>query len=121
LGNLHYQRQHRWEHRESRLIHRKQVLIVGAGSIGSTVAQLLSAAGMDVVGTARSKRDIEGFLAVHAQEQLFELLPNTDYVVITAPLTPATEGLFNADTFAIMKPSAHLINVGRGPIVRTED
>lgn len=121
LGNLHYQRQHRWEHRESRLIHRKQVLIVGAGSIGSTVAQLLSAAGMDVVGTARSKRNIEGFLAVHAQEQLFELLPHTDYVVITAPLTPATEGLFNADTFAIMKPSAHLINVGRGSIVRTED
>ncbi|MDQ2075627.1 D-2-hydroxyacid dehydrogenase [Marinimicrobium sp. ABcell2] len=121
LGNLHNQRLHRWQHRETHLIHRKQALIVGAGSIGSTVAELLSATGLEVVGTARSAREISGFKAVYAQHQLPELLPNADYVVITAPLTPETKGLFNSDSFAAMKPSAYLINVGRGPIVHTED
>jgi len=48
------------------------------------------------------------------------VLPHVDYVVITAPLTPDTEGLFDRETFRAMKPSAHLINVGRGPIVASE-
>jgi phosphoglycerate dehydrogenase-like enzyme len=121
LGNLHNQRLRRWQHRETHLIHRKRALIVGAGSIGSTVAELLSAAGLDVLGTARSEREVSGFKAVHPQERLPDLLPEADYVIITAPLTPETKGLFNAEAFAAMKHSAHLINVGRGPIVRTED
>lgn len=119
LGNLHYQKQHRWQHRETRLIRGQQALIVGAGSIGTTVGQLLCAAGLEVIGTARTEREIEGFAAVHAQKELAQLLPHADYVVITAPLTPDTEGLFARDNFAAMKPSAHLINVGRGPIVKT--
>jgi len=120
LGNLHYQRQQRWQHRETRLISGQQALVIGAGSIGTTVGQLLSAAGLDVIGTARSERKIEGFRKVHAQSQLPDLLPHADYVVITAPLTPDTEGLFDEAAFKSLKPSAHLINVGRGPIVKTE-
>lgn len=120
LGNLHYQSQHRWQHRETRLIDKQQALIVGAGSIGTTVGQLLSQVGLDVVGTARSARQVEGFSAVHAQEDMPDLLPHADYVIVTAPLTPATEGLFNERAFALMKPSAHFINVGRGPIMQTD-
>lgn len=120
LGNLHYQHQERWQHRETRLIRGQQALVIGAGSIGTTVGQLLNAVGMEVIGTARSERDIEGFRKVHAQSQLPELLPHADYVVITAPLTPDTEGLFDEAAFKHLKPSAHLINVGRGPIVKTE-
>lgn len=120
LGNLHYQRQRRWQHRETRLIDKQQALIVGAGSIGTTVGQLLAKVGMEVVGTARSAREIEGFSAVHAQEQMHELLPHADYVVVTAPLTPDTEGLFDERAFALMKASAHFINVGRGPIMQTD-
>lgn len=119
LGNLNYQHQHRWQHRETRLIDKQQALIVGAGSIGTTVGQLLSKVGMDVVGTARSAREVEGFSAVHAQEQMHELLPHADYVIVTAPLTPDTEGLFDARAFALMKASANFINVGRGPITQT--
>lgn len=120
MGNLHYQRQHRWQHRETRLIEKQRVLVVGAGSIGTTVGQLLNAAGLEVEGTARSERDVEGFLKVYAQSDMLERLPHADYVVITAPLTPDTEGVFDQAAFKAMKPSAHLINVGRGPIVKTE-
>ncbi|MEQ9507892.1 MAG: NAD(P)-dependent oxidoreductase, partial [Alloalcanivorax xenomutans] len=56
---------------------------------------------------------------VHAQEDLPALLGDADYVIITAPLTRQTEGLFNTDTFARMKPGAVLVNVGRGAIVDT--
>ncbi len=120
IGNLSYQRMHRWQHRETRLIEKQRVLIVGAGSIGTTVGQLLNAAGMEVEGTARSERTIDGFRKVHAQEDMMDVLPHVDYVVITAPLTPDTEGLFDGEAFKVMNPSAHLINVGRGPIVSTE-
>ncbi|MEX0738554.1 MAG: D-2-hydroxyacid dehydrogenase [Pseudohongiella sp.] len=120
LGNLHYQRQRRWQHRDTALVDGQRILIVGAGSIGSTVGQLLSAVGMDVVGTARSEREVAGFRRVYAQQHLPELLPDADHVVITAPLTPDTEGLFDRKTLALMKPSACLINVGRGAIVRTD-
>jgi phosphoglycerate dehydrogenase-like enzyme len=121
LGNIRYQREHRWRHRDTHLIDRQKVLVVGAGSIGSTVAQLLKAVGMRVEGIARRAREIPGFDAVYAQEQLHERLPHADYVVITAPLTSATEGLFDARAFQAMQPGAVLINVGRGAIVRTDD
>lgn len=120
LGNLRYQREHRWVHRDTALIREQRVLIVGAGSIGGEVARLLSAAGMRVTGIARSARQVEGFEAVHATEDLYACLGDSDHVVITAPLTPDTEGMFDARAFAAMKPGAHLINVGRGPIVRTD-
>lgn len=121
LGNLSYQREHRWVHRESELIRGKRVLIVGAGSIGVEVGKVLGCMGMRVFGTARSAREHPDFEQIHANERLPELLGEADYVVVTAPLTDKTEGLFDREMFRRMKPSARFINVGRGPIVRTDD
>lgn len=120
-GNLRYQQQHQWRHRDTERIDGRQVLIVGAGSIGGEVSQLLRATGMQVTGLARSSRDDPRFDRVLANDRLPELLPEADFVVITAPLTENTRGLFDRHTFAAMKPTARLINVGRGPIVVTDD
>ncbi len=120
LGNLRYQREHRWQHRETPLVEGQRALVVGTGSIGTTVGRLLATVGMDVIGVARSERSIDGFSAVHAQQRLPHLLPEADYVIITAPLTSETRGLFDASAFEAMQPSACLVNVGRGPIVRTD-
>ncbi|WP_193075838.1 D-2-hydroxyacid dehydrogenase [Pseudomonas sp. FME51] len=120
-GNLRYQQQHQWHHRDTERIDGRQVLIVGAGSIGGEVSQLLRAVGMQVTGLARSSRDDPRFDQVLANDRLPELLPDADFVVITAPLTEDTRGLFDRRTFAAMKPTARLINVGRGPIVVTDD
>lgn len=120
LGNLRHQRAHRWAHRETPLIRDQRALIVGAGSIGHEVATLLGAAGMRVTGVARSAREDPIFETIHAQEELPELLPEANYVVITAPLTEQTRGLFDAEMLARIPDSAYLINVGRGAIVRTE-
>ena len=121
LGNLRHQRAHRWQHRETDLISGKQALIIGAGSIGGEVARLLSALGLEVTGVARSARDTPHFKQVVANDDLEKHLPNADYVVVTAPLTPATEGLINRQMLALMKPHAVLINVGRGAVVVTDD
>lgn len=121
MGNLRHQSERRWVHRETELVRGKRALIIGAGSIGREVGRLLEAAGLEIRGTARSVRDDPVFGRTHAQTELDELLPEADLVVITAPLTEETEGLFDAGRFARMRPSARLINVGRGPIVKTDD
>ena len=72
-------------------------------------------------GIARTARESDpDFDAVHSNDALYEQLEQADFVVIAAPLTPQTEGLFDAKAFASMKPSARLINIGRGPIVNTK-
>ncbi len=121
LGNLRYQREHQWRHRETSLARNARVLVVGAGSIGREVGSLLQAVDMDVIATARHEREDEHFRHVYAQDRLPELLPEVDYVVITAPLTEQTRGLFDQTMMEYMTPSARLINVGRGPIVNTDD
>lgn len=122
MGSLALKREHRWQHRDTERAQGRRVLIVGAGSIGRQIARLCRAVGLRPEGVARSARPgDEDFLAVHPQDRLHEQLAAADYVVVAAPLTPATEGLFDAAAFAAMPPHARFINIGRGPIVRTDD
>lgn len=120
MGNLALQREHRWQHRDTEMVDQRRALIVGAGSIGGEVARLLKAVGMQVTGIARQAREEANFDRVLGNDSLHECLGVADYVVITAPLTEDTQGLFDQQTFAAMKPGARLINVGRGAIVNTD-
>jgi phosphoglycerate dehydrogenase-like enzyme len=118
--SLDLQRTHTWRHRESRRLAGRRVLVVGAGSIGGAVARLLGAVGMEVRGVARRARiDDPDFTAVVAVGDLHHQLGWADDVVVTAPLTPATHHLLDARAFTAMGPGAHLVNVGRGPVVDT--
>jgi len=121
INNLQYQRRHQWRHRETELIDGRSALIVGAGSIGREVAGLLRAVGIRTAGIARRAREDDHFDAVYGRDKLYDLLADADYVIITAPLTDDTRGLFDHKAFAGMKPSARLINVGRGPVVVESD
>ncbi|MBS3803067.1 MAG: D-2-hydroxyacid dehydrogenase [Oleiphilaceae bacterium] len=121
-NSIRLQMAHRWQHRDTEKAEGQQVLIVGAGSIGRQIARLVSGVGMMPHGIARKARSSDpDFTAVHGNDELFEQLSLADYVVIAAPLTPQTEGLFDARAFAAMKSTARLINIGRGPIVKTDD
>ncbi len=120
--SLRLQLEHRWQHRDTERAEGKQVLVVGAGSIGRQIARLVRAAGLNPHGVARTPRyDDPDFIAVHGNEHLHEQLALADFVVIATPLTPQTEGLFDRKAFAAMRPSARLINIGRGPVVNTAD
>ncbi len=88
--------------------------IVGLGNIGKRVARIAEAFGCRVIYCSTSGRNNN---PDYAQVDFDTLLKESDVVSIHAPLNTDTKGLFNAAAFAKMKPSAVLINVGRGPIV----
>lgn len=116
------QRQKRWKHRESERVSGRRVLVVGTGPIGRSIARLLRAAGMSVAGVGRRARTGDpDFGDVYASSELARHLPEADYVVAVAPLTEQTKGMFDAETFAAMKPGARFVNVGRGELVVTSD
>ena len=97
-------------------------LIVGVGGIGAETARLLAAFGVTVLATdARRTSAPEGVAELHKPDALDDLLPRADFVILTVPHTPATEGFFNTARFARMKKSAFFINIGRGMTTRLDD
>lgn len=92
----------------------KTVLIVGYGSIGERVERVLQAFDISVLRIARTAR-----AGISSMEELPELLPKADIVILLLPLTEETRGLFDAAILEKMKPGALLINAARGPIVVT--
>jgi phosphoglycerate dehydrogenase-like enzyme len=95
--------------------------IFGLGAIGSEIARRAAAFGMRVVAVDPHADPIEPVERVWRPRQLGELLELSDYVVIAAPHTPATEGSFRKAEFERMKRTACLINIGRGAIVSLDD
>ena len=98
--------------------------IVGFGGIGAEIARRASAFGMTIRAMdryANEKAVTEGVKSIVGPDELHELLAWSDFLVIAAPHTPETEGLFNATTISQMKTGSYLINIGRGAIVVLDD
>jgi phosphoglycerate dehydrogenase-like enzyme len=93
--------------------------LVGLGSIGRNVARHASALGMRVIAVREHPEQgtPEFVHEVLPSSRLNEMLAQADYVVLAAPVTPATGGMIGREQIAKMKPDACLINVGRGPLV----
>ncbi|MFJ5700536.1 D-2-hydroxyacid dehydrogenase [Arthrobacter sp. NPDC093139] len=120
-GSFRLQQEHRWQHRVTRKIQGQTALVVGTGSIGREIARLFRAVGMEIDGAGRSSRPGDAdFGQIHSSRDLARIVHDYDYLVLAAPLTNETRGLVNAQVLASMKPSARLINVGRGELVNTE-
>ncbi len=116
------QRQRLWRHRETRTLVGARALVVGTGAIGRETARLLRAVGMEVRGAGRTPRSGDpDFGEVAASAELAAHAGWCDYLVNAAPLTEQTRALIDATVFAAMKPSAHLVNIGRGPTVVESD
>lgn len=107
-----------WEHRDSETIQGRSALVVGTGAIGRETARLLRAVGMEVSGAGRTARSGDpDFGEVRASADLASYVGEADHVVLVTPLTEQTRGLVGREVLAAMKPTAHLVNVGRGPVV----
>ena len=94
--------------------------IVGAGAIAGEVARLAKAMDMRVLGVKRSVKPLENYDEVYSNEQLDQVLAQSDFVVILTPLTEQTRHMIGAHQLSCMKPSAVLINIARGPVVDTD-
>jgi phosphoglycerate dehydrogenase-like enzyme len=94
--------------------------LVGIGSIGTAVARLAKAFGMQVIGVGRDQagsRAVPGVDRILPRAQLPVLLSDADYVVVAVADTPETRGMIGAPELAAMQPDAVLINVARGTVV----
>ena len=97
-------------------------LIVGVGGIGAETARLAAAFGMQVIGVdARRREAPPGVIKLDGPEALDSLLPHADFVILTVPHTPDTEGFMHRARFARMKRSAFFVNIGRGMTTRLDD
>jgi len=93
----------------------RTVLIIGYGDIGAAIERRLLPFEVEVIRVARTAR-----AGVHAIEELPQLLPRADVVVLVVPLTDATRRLVDADFIEQMRPGALLVNVARGGVVDTD-
>jgi phosphoglycerate dehydrogenase-like enzyme len=97
-------------------------LIVGVGGIGAEAARLCEAFGMHVMGVdARRREAPPGVSKLDGPDALDSLLPLADFVILTVPHTPATEGFMNRARFQRMKRTGFFINIGRGMTTRLDD
>ena len=103
-----------WDHRRGASLQGAHVLVIGAGPVGTLIAQQFSALSGRVTLVARTAR-----AGVHSVEELASLLPGADVVVMAVPLTQATTGMVDSAFLAAMKTGALLVNVARGLVVDT--
>ena len=122
---MHAQRESIWDNdaRKSRYIDlaNATALIVGVGGIGHETARLCAEFGMKVLGVdARWEYDVSS-VEKHDPAELDPLIPHADFVIVTTPHTPKTEGMWNKDRFTLMKNTAYFINIGRGKTTKLAD
>jgi phosphoglycerate dehydrogenase-like enzyme len=114
------QERREWRSYQTRELQGSTAAIVGLGAIGTAVAERLDAFGMETVGVRYTPEkggptdEVCGFDDVH------EAIDGAEYVVLACPLTDATAGIIDEDTFKTMHPDAVLVNVARGPVVDTD-
>ena len=97
-------------------------VVVGVGGIGRETARLCAEFGMTVLGVdPRLDEAPPGVAELHRPGDLDTVLPRGDFVIVTVPETPETQGMFDARKFQLMKNEAFFINIGRGATVVLDD
>jgi phosphoglycerate dehydrogenase-like enzyme len=98
--------------------------IIGYGDIGRAVAARVRPLGMTVIAVKRHAsplKDSDPLVEqIYTPDHRIDMLPRCDYLVVAAPLTSETRGMIGEPEFAAMKPTAVVINVGRGPVIRED-
>lgn len=115
------QKTHGWnKHRGLLELWGRQVTVVGCGNIGQECAKRFAAFDCRVVGVDIFEAQLPNIEKMYHISRLQEVLPQSDVVVLTLPLTEQTRHLFNAETFGVMKKGAILVNIARGGVVDTQ-
>jgi len=115
-------RRREWRHFQAGELAGSTVTVVGLGSIGTAVLDRLEGFDVGTVGVRYTPGkggpadDVVGF----GQAAFHDALARTDYLVVACPLTETTRGLVDEAAFATLPPNAVLVNVARGPVVRTD-
>jgi glyoxylate/hydroxypyruvate reductase len=115
------QRDRRWVRRVSEPLAGKTLGILGLGEIGRELAKKAAAMELRVIGARRAAGPVPHVDRSYPPEAIDEVLAQSDFVLLLLPLTPQTDGIMNAARFKAMRPSAYLLNFGRGALVVDAD
>jgi phosphoglycerate dehydrogenase-like enzyme len=115
------QKDRHWRRRVSQTLAGTTLGILGLGVIGQELARKAQALEMRVIGTRRRPAPLPHVDHVHGPEGTDEVLAAADWVLLLLPVTPETRGFMNAARLKRMKPSAYLLNFGRGELVADDD
>ena len=116
-----HQKQSKWVNTVAQPLTGKTLGILGLGAIGQEVARIAATLGMRVIGTKRRAAPMPNVAEVLPGSRTDEVLAQSDFVLLLLPATPETDNFINAARLAKMKPSAWLLNFGRGHIIKDDD
>jgi len=115
------QKRGKWVHSVAQPLTGKTLGILGLGAIGRDVARIASGLGLRVIGTRRRPEPLPHVAQVFPPDLTPRVLSDSDFVLLLLPATPATDNFINAERLAMMKPSAWLLNFGRGHVIQDDD
>ncbi len=115
------QKQSLWRTRIATPLNGKTLGILGLGAIGQEVVRLASALGMRVIGTKRRPASVAGADQVLPMDRTQEVLAQADFVLLLLPATPETNNFVDVARLRQMKPTAWLLNFGRGQLIKDDD
>lgn len=115
------QRERRWRRRVSETLAGRTLGILGLGAIGQEVARKAEALELRVIGTRRRPAPMPHVERVYGPEGTDEVLAASDFVLLLLPATAETRGFMNAARLKRMKPTAYLLNFGRGELIVDAD
>jgi phosphoglycerate dehydrogenase-like enzyme len=116
-GIMTNQHQHRWEQLFSPDITGKTAVVVGLGDLGEAAARAAKKLRLTVIGVRRSLQKNRYADRIVTFKQLDRVLPQADFVVMAVPLTADTRQLLNAKRLKLLRPTAGVINIARGPVI----
>jgi len=115
------QKHSKWVHNTAQPLTGKTLGILGLGAIAQHVAHIAAVLGMRVIGTRRRPEPMRDVAAVLPPERTPQVLAESDFLLLLLPATRETDNFINAERLGMMKPSAWLLNFGRGHLIKDDD
>jgi len=115
------QKRGKWVQSVAQPLTGKTLGILGLGAIGQEVARIAAALGLRVIGTRRRPEPMANVAEVLPADRTPEVLAQSDFLLLLLPATRETDNFINAERLAMMKPSAWLLNFGRGHVIKDDD
>ena len=98
----------------------KTIVLVGTGSLGSSMAKLLAPLGVNIIGVNKRGRNVEGCSKVITIDKIDSVLPDADFLYLAVPGTPETKNLISRERLNMLKPTCGIVNIGRQSVMDYE-
>ena len=95
----------------------KTVVLVGTGTLGSSMAKLVAPLGVNIIGVNKKGQMVEGCSKVISIDKIDTVLPNADFLYLAVPETPETKNLISKERLNMLKPTCGIINIGRQSVM----